>query len=60
MKLVFFPQNVSCFSPRFRDKQGTVESLWIKPTELSFGTDDEVSDESEIWSEYGDEVRALF
>ncbi len=35
---------------------GTVEDLWINPEEIRFDSDGEVSDVSEIWSQYGDEV----
>ena len=33
-----------------------MEELWLQPDELKFHTDDDISDVSEIWSEYGDEV----
>ena len=46
-----------CFS--FREVLGTVEKLWIKSDELKFHSDGDISDYSEIWSDYGDEVTPL-
>ena len=43
-------------TPRMIARLGTVEDLWINPEEIRFDSDGEVSDVSEIWSQYGDEV----
>ena len=41
---------------RLRAKAGTVDDLWIIVDDIKFDSDGEVSDASEIWSEYGDEI----
>ena len=39
-----------------RAKLGTVDDLWINVDEIKFDSDGDVSDASEIWSDYGDEI----
>ena len=35
---------------------GRVDDLWLKADDLKFDTESDISDVSEIWSEYGDRV----
>jgi hypothetical protein len=35
---------------------GRVDDIWLQPDELRFDADSDISDVSEIWSDYGDEV----
>ena len=35
---------------------GRVDDLWLKADDLKFDTESDISDVSEIWSEYGDKV----
>ena len=39
-------------------KLGTVETLWMIADEQKFESDSQISDMSEVWSEYGEEVDA--
>lgn len=39
-----------------RQSVGTVEQMWIDPNNLNFESDGQISDISEIWSQYGDEI----
>lgn len=41
---------------RIRSRLGTVEDLWLNSETLKFESDGDISDVSEIWSEYGDVV----
>ena len=41
---------------RLKASLGTVEDMWLKPEELAFDSDSNISEMSEIWSEYGDEA----
>ena len=42
--------------PRSRNLLGRVDDLWLKADDLKFDTESDISDVSEIWSEYGDRV----
>ena len=44
-----------CFL-RSRNLMGRVDDLWLKADDLKFDTESDISDVSEIWSEYGDKV----
>ena len=39
-------------------KLGSVDKLWLVSDELKFDSDADISDMSEVWSEYGDQVSA--
>lgn len=41
---------------QMRQSVGTVEQMWIDPNNLNFESDGQISDISEIWSQYGDEI----
>ena len=42
--------------PSSRNLLGRVDDLWLKADDLKFDTESDISDVSEIWSEYGDRV----
>ncbi|TRY76253.1 hypothetical protein TCAL_04059, partial [Tigriopus californicus] len=41
---------------QMRQSVGTVEQMWIDPNNLNFESDGQISEISEIWSQYGDEI----
>ena len=41
---------------RIRSSLKTVDHIWIYGEDIEFGSDSDISDASEIWSEYGDEI----
>ena len=41
---------------RIRSNLKTVDDIWIYGEDIEFGSDSDISDASEIWSEYGDEI----
>ncbi len=43
---------------RQKNLLGRAEDLWLDPDNLKFHTDSDISDVSEIWSDYGDEMSA--
>ena len=44
------------FAFRIRATLKTVDNIWIYGEDIEFGSDSDISDASEIWSEYGDEI----
>ena len=41
---------------RIRSSLKTVDHIWMYGEDIEFGSDSDISDASEIWSEYGDEI----